>query len=859
LDVRVFDEVSAGERQYGRNNRIAVGRLLLHRERRASAGVVTVGVELTQTMFEKYNEKARRALFFARYEASKLGSRVIESEHILLGVLREGEEIIKEIFSRFNVKPEQIRREVEGDRLFVDRISSSAELPLSEESKKILAYAAHEAESMLHQYVGTEHLLIGILRVESSTAARILTAKGLNVYGVREETISILKEREADKQKKELPFLAEYARDLTAMAHQAQFDPLIGREKEVERIIQILSRRTKNNPILLGEPGVGKTAIVEGLAQRIVDGNVPLFIANKRILSLDLSLIVAGTKYRGQFEERLKGIIKELKENTDIIIFIDEIHSLIGAGSAEGSLDAANILKPALSRGEISCVGATTIREYRRYIEKDRSLLRRFQAINVAPPSEDETLQILEGVKERYEAFHKVKYSDTAIRSAVYQSNRYITDRFFPDKAIDILDEAGAKVKLRRVADTQNLRRLESEIRSIVKEMKKAISDKDFEKAVFLREREIELKEEIERFKAERETVGDEMMEVTKKDVEEIISSWTDIPVTSIEADEAAKLINMEEILMRRVVGQDKAIKAISRAIRRSRLGVASPNRPMGSFIFLGSSGVGKTEVARRLAEFLFGSQKHLIRFDMSEYMEKHAVSKLIGSPPGYVGHEEGGQLTERVRRNPYAVVLLDEIEKAHPDIANILLQILEDGILTDSLGNQVDFRNTLIIMTSNLGTRFLATKGHMGFREKSFEADLKSTEALIHMELKREFSPEFINRIDDIIIFNPLTQTELRQICRLLVDDVNQALIHKNVHISIDDTVVDWLLKRAEEESNSGARPLRRAIQRHIEDEISEFMIRQKDSVPERIEFLMNGDEIVLVASPKDVDLIAN
>jgi ATP-dependent Clp protease ATP-binding subunit ClpC len=799
-------------------------------------------------MFEKYNEKARRALFFARYEASKLGSRVIESEHILLGVLREGEEIIKEIFSRFNVKPEQIRREVEGDRLFVDRISSSAELPLSEESKKILAYAAHEAESMLHQYVGTEHLLIGILRVESSTAARILTAKGLNVYGVREETISILKEREADKQKKELPFLAEYARDLTAMAHSAQFDPLIGREKEVERIIQILSRRTKNNPILLGEPGVGKTAIVEGLAQRIVDGNVPLFIANKRILSLDLSLIVAGTKYRGQFEERLKGIIKELKENTDIIIFIDEIHSLIGAGSAEGSLDAANILKPALSRGEISCVGATTIREYRRYIEKDRSLLRRFQAINVAPPNEVETLQILEGVKERYENFHKVKYSDTAIRSAVYQSNRYITDRFFPDKAIDILDEAGAKVKLRRVADTQNLRRLESEIRSIVKEMKKAISDKDFEKAVFLREREIELKEEVERFKQERDTVGEELMEVTKRDVEEIISSWTDIPVTSIEADEAAKLINMEDSLMRRVVGQDKAIRAISRAIRRSRLGVASPNRPMGSFIFLGSSGVGKTEVARRLAEFLFGSQRHLVRFDMSEYMEKHAVSKLIGSPPGYVGHEEGGQLTERVRRNPYSVVLLDEIEKAHPDIANILLQILEDGILTDSLGNQVDFRNTLIIMTSNLGTRFLTTKGHMGFREQSSEGDQKSAEAMIHQELKKEFSPEFINRIDDIIIFNPLTQNELRAICRLLVDDVNLALVQKGVQIAIDDSVIDWLLRRAEEESNSGARPLRRAIQRYIEDELSEFLIRHKESMPEWIDFTMNANEVLLM-----------
>src|SRR5882724_5638575 len=450
-------------------------------------------------MFEKYNEKARRALFFARYEASKLGSRVIESEHILRGVLREGEEIIKEIFSRFNVKPEQIRREVEGDRLFVDRISSSAELPLSEESKKILAYAAHEAESMLHQYVGTEHLLIGILRVESSTAARILTAKGLNVYGVREETISILKEREADKQKKELPFLAEYSRDLTQLAVSGTFDPLIGREKEVERIIQILSRRTKNNPILLGEPGVGKTAIVEGLASRIVEGAVPIFLAQKKILALDLSLIVAGTKYRGQFEERLKGILKELKENQDLIVFIDEIHSLIGAGSAEGSLDAANILKPALSRGEISCIGATTLKEYRKYIEKDRSLLRRFQAIQVNPPTPEQTQEILEGVKDRYESFHKVRYRPEALRTAIYQSSRYIPDRHLPDKAIDVIDEAGARVKLRRVRDTQNLRRLEQEIRQVVKEMKVAISDKDFERAVYLREREIELREDLER------------------------------------------------------------------------------------------------------------------------------------------------------------------------------------------------------------------------------------------------------------------------------------------------------------------------------------------------------------------------
>src|SRR6059036_3831127 len=745
-------------------------------------------------MFEKYNEKARRALFFARYEASKLGSKVIESEHLLLGILREGEDIIKEIFARFNVKPEEVRREIEGDRIFVERISSTAELPLSEESKKILAYASHEAESMMHPYVGTEHLLIGLLRVAGCVAGRLLTARGFNLYGVREETISLIKEREVSKQKKELPFLAEYSRDLTQLAGSGTFDPLIGREKELERIIQILSRRTKNNPILLGEPGVGKTAIVEGLATRIVEGAVPLFIANKRILSLDLSLIVAGTKYRGQFEERLKGIIKELKENPDIIIFIDEIHSLIGAGSAEGSLDAANILKPALSRGEISCIGATTIREYRRYIEKDRSLLRRFQAINVAPPNEEETFQILEGVKERYEAFHKVKYSDTAIRSAVYQSNRYITDRFFPDKAIDIIDEAGAKVKLRRVADTQNLRRLEAEIRSIVKETKKAISDKDFEKAVFLREREIELKEEVERFKQERENIGDELMEVTKKDVEEIISSWTDIPVTSIEADEAAKLINMEESLMRRVVGQDKAIRAISRAIRRSRLGVASPNRPMGSFIFLGSSGVGKTEVARRLAEFLFGSQKHLIRFDMSEYMEKHAVSKLIGSPPGYVGHEEGGQLTEKVKRNPYSVVLLDEIEKAHPDIFNILLQVFEDGHLTDGLGNRVNFKNTIIIMTSNIGARFIQKKSSLGFQSSEISEIAKSVNEMVLGEVKRTFNPEFINRIDEIIVFEALSDDDLRRIMGLLVTQLNENLVDRKLKIALSPEVIDWI-----------------------------------------------------------------
>jgi len=794
-------------------------------------------------MFEKYNEKARRALFFARYESSKLGSKVIESEHILLGILREGEDVIKEIFARFNVKPDDIRREIEGDRVFVERVSSTQELPLSEESKKILAYASHEAESMMHPYVGTEHLLIGILRVDPCVASRILVSHGFNLYGVREETIALIKEREASKQKKELPFLAEYARDLTALANQGSFDPLVGRDKEVERIIQILSRRTKNNPILLGEPGVGKTAIVEGLAQRIVEGSVPLFLANRKILALDLSLIVAGTKYRGQFEERLKGILKELKENHDLIVFIDEIHSLIGAGSAEGSLDAANILKPALSRGEIACIGATTMKEYRKYIEKDRSLLRRFQAINVAPPSEEETLEILDGVRERYEKFHHVRYSDEAIKTAVYQANRYIPDRFFPDKAIDILDEAGAKVKLRKTADTQNLRRLENEVKQIVKEMKKAISEKDFERAVFLREREIEIKEEIERTKA-LESAESQAVEVTRADVEEIISSWTGIPVTSLHIEEAEKLLHMEATLRRRVIGQDPAIEAISRAIRRSRLGVKNPNRPMGSFIFLGPSGVGKTEVARRLAEFLFDNPRSLVRFDMSEYMEKHAVSKLIGSPPGYVGHEEGGQMTERIRRQPYSVILLDEIEKAHPDIANLLLQILEDGQLTDAYGNVVDFKNTLIIMTSNIGTKFLVTQSKVGFGEGKGAMAQREVEELVLKELRREFSPEFTNRIDQVIVFNPLGLEELRAIGRLLIDDVAATLKHRNLALHVDQASIDWLLRVSGHDVHSGARPLRRTIQRHVEDAVSELLITSREPV-ECVEVTVEGDEL--------------
>ncbi len=786
-------------------------------------------------MFEKYNEKARRALFFARYEASKLGSRVIESEHILLGILREGEDTVGEILRRFQIKAEEIRKEIEGERVFVERISSTAELPLSEESKKVLAYASHEAESMLHQAVGSEHLLIGILRVEGCLAMRILSSHGLDIFAVREEALSIAKEREASQQKKELPFLTEYGRDLTTLAAEGTFDPLIGREDEVDRIVQILSRRTKNNPILIGEPGVGKTAIVEGLAQRIVTGGVPIFLAQKRIVALDLSLIVAGTKYRGQFEERLKGILKELKESSELIVFIDEIHSLIGAGSAEGSLDAANILKPALSRGEVSCIGATTLKEYRKYIEKDRSLLRRFQAIQVEPPSDLETLSILEGIKDRYESFHKVRYADEALRLAIYQSSRYIPDRHLPDKAIDVIDEAGARVKLRRVRDTQNLRRLEQEIRQVVSEMKGAISDKDFERAVYLREREIELREDLERMSLAAEEGA--QLEVTRHDVEEVISSWTGIPVASLETAEAEKLMGMETTLKKRVVGQDRAISAISRAIRRSRLGVSNPQRPVGSFMFLGPSGVGKTEVARRLAEFLFGSERALVRFDMSEYMEKHAVSKLIGSPPGYVGHEEGGQLTERIRRQPYSLVLFDEIEKAHPDVANLLLQILDDGLLTDAYGNHVDFKNSLVLMTSNIGSKFVMRGGRMGFGEGDAAADFHRIEEEILAELKHSFSPEFINRLDEIIVFNPLGERELRSIVDILLADVNQTLADRGLKVELTEAAKLWLLAEAGVDPSTGARPLRRQIQRHIQDAVSEILIQRRNEPIELIE----------------------
>src|SRR6266403_100539 len=645
-------------------------------------------------MFERYTERARRVIFFARYEASQFGSTTIETEHLHLGLIREDKNLTNR-FLRNHSSIESIRKEIEGRTTIREKVSTSIDLPLSNECKRILAYAAEEAERLNHRHIGTEHLLLGILREEKCVAAEILHERGLRLNAIREELARSVVDRQTLIKPKETPLLSEFSRDLTQAA--------------IDRVIQILCRRTKNNPVLIGDPGVGKTAIVEGLAQRIVDGEVPSFLADKRIVVLDLSLIFAVTKDRGQFEERLKTIMKELVDNPNTVVFIDELHTLVGAGSAEGSLDAANILKPALSRGEIQCIGATTPAEYRKSIEKDRSLERRFQAVKVGAPSEDEAVRILQGVKSRYEKFHMVNYTDEAIESAVYLSNRYIPDRFLPDKAIDLLDEAGARVKLRQASLPSEMKDIERRIKFIVARMESAISSKDFEKAEHYKNQE-QLERENLRNVREKFNISEttSMGVVTKADIEDVVSRWTGVPVNSIKEEEMQRLSRIEEELHRRIVSQEQAINALARAIRRSRAGLKSPNRPAGSFLFLGPTGVGKTEMARCLAQFLFGSEKSLIRFDMSEFMEKHSVSKLIGSPPGYVGYEEGGQLTERVKRAPYSVILLDEIEKAHPDVFNILLQVFEDGHLTDGLGNQVNFKNTIIIMTSNIGARFI-------------------------------------------------------------------------------------------------------------------------------------------------------
>src|SRR6516162_7171675 len=779
--------------------------------------------EKRANVFERYTEKARRVIFFARYEASQYGSPYIETEHLLLGLMREDKALANR-FLRQQGSIESIRKEIEARITIRERISTSVEVPLSAECKRILNMAAEEAERLGHKHVGTEHLLLGILREEKCFGAEILMERGLRLSALREELARTSGEKPAQARPKETSLLAEFSRDLTQAATEGSLDPLVGREGEVERVIQILCRRTKNNPVLIGEPGVGKTAIVEGLAQRISDGDVPPFLSDKRILSLDLSLIVAGTKYRGQFEERLKTIMKELMESQNSIVFIDELHTLVGAGSAEGSLDAANILKPALSRGEIQCIGATTPGEYRKSIEKDRSLERRFQAVKVPPPNEADATKILFGIKDRYEKFHAVTYTDDAIAFSVSHSNRYIPDRFLPDKAIDLIDEAGARVKLRQTSLPEEITEVQKRIKFIVHRMENAIANHEFEKARFYSDEERKERENMRQLR-EKYNLDDSSTGVVTKE------------------EEIAKLLRIEEELHKRVISQEKAISALARAIRRSRAGLKASNRPAGSFLFLGPTGVGKTEVARALAAFLFGSEKSLVRFDMSEYMEKHSVSKLIGSPPGYVGYEEGGQLTERVKRNPYSIILLDEIEKAHPDIYNILLQVFEDGQLTDGLGNQVDFKNTIIIMTSNLGARYLERRANLGFQSAIEGATDKKIEDLVMSEVKRLFNPEFLNRLDEMIVFNALTDNDLLQIVELMVGLTNQNLAQKNISLVLSPEAARWIVEKTCTDRSYGARPLRRALQKYVEDPLSEALIQGEVQTPAVLEVIVSNE----------------
>ncbi len=782
-------------------------------------------------MFERYTERSRRVIFFARYEALQYGSPVIAPEHILLGLMREDKTIAARYFpGRRAITVDNVRREVEERIVLRDRIPQSAELHLAPETKRILFYASEESRHLKNRHIGPEHLLLGMAREENSIAAEILLLFGLRIQEVRDEIgrqSGMPHVQPVTAENSKTPNLHEFTRDLTEDAAQGKLDPLIGRELEIERLIEILCRRTKNNPVLIGESGVGKTAIVEGLAQKIVDHSVPSFLENKRILSLDLSLIVAGTKYRGQFEERLKKIMAELKENDENIVFIDELHTLVGAGSAEGTLDAANILKPALSRGEIQCIGATTPSEFRRTIEKDRALERRFQSVKVQPPTEIEALQIIRGIVERYEAFHQIRYSKEALEAAVYQSSRYIPDRFLPDKAIDVLDEAGARAKLRYQAENGG----EPSWKETVDNWKRAAANED----------------QIISF--ELKTLEDSFfaVEVTKDDVDEVIARWTGVPVSSIKLEEATKLLSIETELHKRIISQRPAISALARAIRRSRAGLKNPSKPVGSFLFLGPTGVGKTEVARTLAEYLFGSERTLIRFDMSEFMEKHAVAKFIGSPPGYVGFEEGGQLTEKLRRSPYSVVLFDEVEKAHPDLFNVLLQVFEDGVLTDAQGNTVDCKHAIFIMTSNIGAKFIQKRTSLGFQGNR-DASREKMEEQVLSQVKQTFAPEFINRLDEIIIFDELVDDDLSKIIDLQIVALNAILAKRMLTVSLNADARSWLIEKTVAERSYGARPLKRALQKYVEDELSEALIQGEVHEDSTVEIFREGEKLAFL-----------
>jgi ATP-dependent Clp protease ATP-binding subunit ClpC len=802
-------------------------------------------------MFGRFTERAQKVLALAQEEAIRLGHNNIGTEHILLGLIREGEGIAAKALNALGLGSDKIQKEVEN--LIGKGQDTSQTVHYTPRAKKVIELSMDEARKLGHSYVGTEHILLGLIREGEGVAARVLNNLGVSLNKARQQVLQLLGSNESGGHQggaaanANTPTLDSLARDLTAIAREGSLDPVIGRSKEIQRVIEVLSRRTKNNPVLIGEPGVGKTAIAEGLAQQIVNNEVPEILRDKRVMTLDMGTVVAGTKYRGEFEDRLKKVMDEIRQAGNIILFIDELHTLIGAGGAEGAIDASNILKPSLARGELQCIGATTLDEYRKYIEKDAALERRFQPIRVDEPTQEESIQILYGLRDRYEAHHRVSITDEAIEAAVKLSDRYISDRFLPDKAIDLMDEAGSKVRLRSYTTPPNLKELELKLEEVRKEKDASVQSQEFEKAASLRDTEQRLREKLEETKKNwKEKQGKENNEVTVEDIANVVSSWTGIPVSKLAQTETAKLLKLEEILHSRLIGQEEAVVAISKAVRRARAGLKDPKRPIGSFIFLGPTGVGKTELGRALAEAMFGDEDAMIRIDMSEYMEKHSTSRLVGSPPGYVGYEEGGQLTEKVRRKPYSVILLDEIEKAHPDVFNILLQVLEDGRLTDSKGRTVDFRNTVLIMTSNVGAESLKKNKYVGFNIQDGQQDYKDMKGKVMEELKKAFRPEFLNRIDEIIVFHALEKKHLREIVTLMSDQLVKRLKEQHIDIELTDAAKD---KIAEEgyDPDYGARPLRRAIQKHIEDRLSEELLKGNVLIGHKVMIDVENSEFVV------------
>ncbi len=797
-------------------------------------------------MFNKFTERARKVILLAKQEAKRFNHDYIGTEHILLGLLREGEGVAAAVLQSLGMNLNNIRLEVEKLVQVGPTTVVTGDLPFTPKAKKVMELAMEEARTLGHNYIGTEHLLLGLIREGEGVASQVFMNMGLDLEKVREEVIKLLGSTTPGMQfgpstppsssggggsttKVKTPALDAFGRDLTKLAKEGKLDPVIGRDDEIDRVMQTLSRRRKNNPVLLGEAGVGKSAIVEGLAQKIISGDVPEILRNKRLITLDLALMVAGTKYRGQFEERIKAVMDEIRRTENIIMFVDELHTLVGAGGAEGAIDASNILKPALARGEIQCIGATTLDEYRKYIEKDSALERRFQTIMVDPPSVDETILILKGLRDKYEAHHRIKILDSALEAAAKLSDRYIAGRFLPDKAIDMLDEAGAHARLSTHTAPAEVKELEKKLELLKHEKEDTIKEQDFEKAAALRDQERELRRLLD--KAKKEWVENRNkieLQIGEEEIARIIAKTTGIPIARLEEKESARLLRIEEELQKKVVGQEEAISSIAHAVRRSRAGLKDPKRPIGSFIFLGPTGVGKTLLARALAEFLFGDENALLTFDMSEYMEKFNVSRLVGAPPGYVGYEEGGQLTERVRRRPYCIVLLDEIEKAHPDVFNLLLQVFEEGRLTDSLGRKVDFRNTMIIMTSNIGAEQLRKQGSIGFKNDASVTDYNHMKSRLMDEVRRAFKPEFINRVDDIIVFQKLTRENLEHIIDIEIAGFSKRLEDKGIEIILDPKAKDFLITKGFD-TTYGARPLKRTLQRYLEDPIAEELISKR------------------------------